>query len=79
MQTEVEIVAVDEKGGKNMESWKIKILVAGGVLGVLTGLGAAFLLIQRSEKTGQMPKLSAMEGVKVGVMIFGLLRQISQL
>ena len=57
-------------------SWKSKTLIVGAVLGALTGLGAAYLLIQRSEKYGAPPSLSAGEGVKLGLLVFGLLRQV---
>jgi hypothetical protein len=42
-------------------------------------LGAAYLLVQRAKKRGESPSLSALEGVKLGVLIFGLLRQVSML
>ena len=58
---------------------KMIFLVGGGVLGLLTGIGGAYLLLQRAEKKGELPQVSAMEGVKIGVMVFGLLRQIVNL
>ncbi len=67
-----EIVEIDD-------SWKVQVLAIGAVLGALTGLGAAYLLVQRAKKRGESPNLSALEGVKLGVLIFGLLRQVSML
>jgi hypothetical protein len=67
-----EIVEMDD-------SWKVQVLAIGAVLGALTGLGAAYLLVQRAKKRGESPNLSALEGVKLGVLIFGLLRQVSML
>ena len=61
------------------ESWKPKLLIIGAVVGALTGLGAAFLLIQRAEKQGLKPNLGAKEGISLGMLVFGLLRQVSQL
>ena len=61
------------------ETWKTKALVIGGVIGLLSGLLAAYLLIQRAKKQNQMPELSAGEGVKLGVLVFGLLRQVATL
>jgi hypothetical protein len=63
----------------NPQNWKSKVLLVGGILGLLTGLGAAYLLIQRAEKEETEPKLSAGEGVKLGLLVFGLLRQVAQL
>ena len=61
------------------EDWKPKVLVIGGVIGLLTGLLAAYLLVQRAEKEAIKPQLSAGEGVKLGVLVFGLLRQVAML
>jgi hypothetical protein len=74
MTTESEIVEAEAQ-----ENWKVKILVMGGVIGILAGLGAAYLLIQNSEKQGERPELTAGEGVKLGLWVFGLMRQISTL
>ena len=60
-------------------AWVPKVLVLGGVLGALTGLGAAYLLVARSKKHAEPPNLSAMEGVRLGLLIFGLLRQVTLL
>lgn len=61
------------------QSWKNKTLLMGVVLGALTGLGAAYLLVQRSENEGGPPQLSAREGVKLGVLLMGLLREVALL
>lgn len=60
-------------------NWKTKTLLLGGVVGALTGLGAAYLLIQRAEDRGEQPKLGTGEGVKLGLWILGLLRQVGEL
>jgi hypothetical protein len=66
---------------ENLEdtSWKPKILLIGGIIGCISGIIAAYLLIQRAEKEGASPKLTAGEGVKLGALLFGLLRQITLL
>ena len=61
------------------DNWKTKVLLIGGLIGVLTGLGAAYLLIQRSEREDSVPQLTAGEGVKLGLLVLGLLRQITVL
>jgi hypothetical protein len=57
---------------------RTRILVIGALIGALTGLGAAYLLLQRGEKEGQLD-ISAGEGVKLGLSVFGFLRQVTQL
>ncbi|MGD0003873.1 MAG: hypothetical protein ABSE06_06575 [Anaerolineaceae bacterium] len=59
------------------DNWKMKTLIIGGIAGLLTGLLAAYLLIQRAEQEEVQPKLSAGEGVKVGVGVLGLLKLIA--
>lgn len=71
MEEELEVIS--------QENWKPKVLLIGGIIGLLTGLLAAYLLIQRAEKEERKPDLSAGEGVKLGVWVFGLLRQIASL
>lgn len=61
------------------ENWKTKLLLIGALIGALTGVGAAYLMIQRAEKQGIKPALSTREGVSLGMLVFGLLRQVSLL
>jgi hypothetical protein len=60
-------------------NWKPQALILGGIIGTLLGLGAAYLLIQRAEKENQPLKLTAGEGIKLGLLALGTLRQITQL
>ena len=60
-----------------VDNWKPKMLIVGGVLGAAVGVAAAYLLIQRAKEVP--PKMSAGEGVKLGVLVFGLLRSIANL
>jgi hypothetical protein len=59
------------------KQWKMKTLVIGGIVGALIGLGAAYVLIQRAEDEEVKPKLTAGEGVQLGLGVLGLLRLIS--
>ena len=79
MNNQDNLVVVDSSTNEVDTGWEIPILAAGAVLGALTGLGAAYLLAQRSKKRGETPNLSAIEGIKLGLLIFGLLRQVSLL
>jgi hypothetical protein len=60
-------------------TWKVKTLIIGGVLGALTGLGAAYLLTKRTEQSGQQLAITPGKGMKLGVLIAGLLRSILSL
>lgn len=61
------------------ENWKGQTLLIGAAIGALAGLGAAYLLIQRAEKEGGKPAMSGGEGVKLGLLVLGVLRQVAQL
>ncbi len=60
-------------------SWAGQVLIIGAVVGALTGLAGAYLLIQRAKKRAEPPNLNASEGVKLGLLVFGLLRQVAML
>ena len=59
---------------------KSKILLMGALIGAFTGLLAAILLERRIEKDEERETaLTTGEGLKLGVLVFGLLRAISSL
>jgi hypothetical protein len=69
---------------RNENTRKAGVLLVGGVIGALTGVGAAYLLWQARERRSQgleadEPVISSGGAVKLGVMLFGLLRQINEL
>jgi uncharacterized protein involved in exopolysaccharide biosynthesis len=57
-------------------SWKVKTLLVGGVLGALVGVGAAFLMTKRAEQKGEKLSMTTGQGVKLGMLLAGLLRSI---
>ncbi len=61
------------------QNLKGKVLLIGGVLGALTGLGIAYMLMQRSDREGKEVRLTTGEGVRLGLLVLGLLRQVSEL
>jgi hypothetical protein len=67
-----------EKSITNLESWKPKYLFLGGLLGTMVGVAAAYLILQRADEESP-PDLSLGEGVKIGVLVLGLLRSIAAL
>jgi hypothetical protein len=69
------------RGNKNAR--EAGALLVGGLIGALTGVGAAYLLWQAREKRlrgteDDEPLISSGRAVKLGVMLFGLLRQINE-
>jgi hypothetical protein len=56
-----------------------KIIIGGALIGAITGLIAAVLLTRRAERTGSETALTTGEGMKLGVLVFGLLRAIASL
>jgi gas vesicle protein len=58
---------------------KNRTLLFGALIGAFTGLIAAMLLHRRAEKTGNELALTSGEGMKLGVLVFGLLRAIASL
>jgi gas vesicle protein len=58
---------------------KNKTLLFGALIGAVTGLIAANLLNRRAEKTGNELAITSGDGMKLGVLVFGLLRAIASL
>jgi hypothetical protein len=63
---------------------KYGVLLAGGIIGALTGVGAAYLLWQAREKQSHqwdsdLPIITGGSAVRLGMLLFGLLRQIGDL
>ncbi len=56
-----------------------RILLYGALIGAATGLVAAVLLNRRAEKNDSESAITAGEGLKLGVLVFGLLRAIASL
>jgi hypothetical protein len=55
-----------------------KILVVGAVLGLCVGVAGAYIYIQNL-KDDEKPSITPGDGVKLGVLVFGLLRSIASL
>ena len=60
-------------------SWKIRTMIIGSVVGALVGAGAAYLLVQRTERESGSLRIGTGEGIKLGLLVLGLLRQVAQL
>ncbi len=64
---------------KDKDNWKLITFAVGGIAGVITGLAAAYMFIQRAEMHAVRPKLTAGDGVKVGMSVLGVLSLVSEL
>jgi gas vesicle protein len=58
---------------------KSRTILFGVLIGGITGLVAAILLTRRAERTERETAITSGEGLKLGVLIFGLLRTIASL
>lgn len=56
-----------------------RTLLLGALIGAFTGLVAAMLLNRRAEEQGTELAITAGDGMKLGVMVIGLLRAIAAL
>ena len=74
---EIENAVVEEI--EKVDNWVPRVLIIGAVVGALVGLGAAYLLAQNAEKEGKPPEITAGDGVKLGVLVMGLLRMVATL
>jgi hypothetical protein len=54
-------------------------MVIGALIGALAGLGGAYLLIQSTEKSGGELKITPGDGVRLSLLLMGLLRQVAEL
>ena len=61
------------------ENWKVRTLLIGGTLGLLVGLGGAYLLTKRAEQKGTQLAITPGKGVQLGVLLAGLMRSILSL
>lgn len=58
---------------------KTKTLIIGTVAGAVLGLAGALLLTRQAEESGTEINVSTGDGIRLGVMIIGLLRAVAAL
>lgn len=56
-----------------------RTLLMGALIGAATGLVGAMLLYRRAEQEGTQLSITAGDGMKLGVMVIGLLRAVASL
>jgi hypothetical protein len=59
------------------DNWKVKTIIFGVIFGCIAGAIGSYIIIQRAENTKAQPKISASEGVKLGLGVLSVLRMIS--
>lgn len=59
------------------KNWKTKTIALGTLIGALVGAASAYLIVKRGETQDEAPKLTAGEGVQMGLGVLGLLRLIA--
>lgn len=64
---------------EEVDNWRPKVLIIGAVIGAVIGLGGAYLFMQQAERTGSRPSISPGDGVRLGLLVLGLLRQVAAL
>jgi hypothetical protein len=64
---------------KDLKSWKKKVIVVGAIIGAIIGVIASRMLLAEAEETDNRQALTTQKGVKIGMLILGLLRQITNL
>lgn len=60
-------------------NWKLQTLAGGAIIGAVAGLAAAFLLTRKAEKNETTVAVTPSDGIKIGLLVFGLLRAIGKL
>lgn len=60
-------------------NWKTTTLVVGALVGALAGVAAALVLVRRSERHGEQLSVSTGEGLRIGLLVMGLLREVAAL
>lgn len=63
----------------NDNDWQKKTILVGAVIGLLFGMGSAYLLVNNAEKHGRKISVSNREGLKLSLLLIGTLRQIAQI
>ena len=56
-----------------------RTILLGGLIGAVTGMGVAYLIAQRANRQGGEVSLSTGEGLRLGLLVLGMLRQVADL
>lgn len=61
------------------KNWKTITWIAGGAIGLLVGLVSAHLIIKNQEENAGDSSITPKDGLKIGVGLAALLKQISEI
>ncbi|MGD8604328.1 MAG: hypothetical protein PVF49_07135 [Anaerolineales bacterium] len=64
---------------EQFNEWKTRVLLLGGLIGAVSGLVAAYLIVKQAEEQEEIPQLGAGEGVRIGMSVMGLIRSIGSM
>jgi hypothetical protein len=67
-----------EMAQPSLPEWAPKVLLIGGVIGAVVGLLSEYLYIQSIEE-GEQPEISAGKGLRIGLLLLGLVRNVADL
>lgn len=59
-------------------NWKTLTFIIGGLVGLSSGLAAAYLIVKQREENGDSLKLTSGDGAKIGLGIVSLLKMVSE-
>ena len=60
-------------------NWQPKVYAAFVLGGALIGLAAAYVFIQNAEDDNEAPGFTAGKGLKIGLLVLGLVRNVADL
>lgn len=67
---------MDTRSKPNRE---MKVVIGGAIIGAIIGVMASKMLLKEAEENANEQALTTQKGVKIGMLILGLLRQITNL
>ncbi len=62
-----------------LNNWKTKTIAIGALAGVILGIAAAMIVVERAEREGTEPSMTAGDGVRLGLGVLGLMRLIADM
>jgi hypothetical protein len=70
---------IKKQGEREIDTWAVKTYLLATGIGAVSGLLAAFLLVNNRNKTGIQPTVSPREGFKIAVLLVGAIRSVANL